>query len=213
MRRNDSDRLNGAWEERGVIGTRIEIDRKHITVLWRNAPVLQTTFRTRNAGEKTILILKKTGLRYVGATNDYADVTEIALQDDRLIFTKHFPITGESTETLEKTDRSRFGDVRFADKEILPLLQGVWTTPDRSEQLSFSKDRFTFNGQTVSVHILQSNDPGTDPTVYRIADADPAHYELLFFANMCYHAGEITAMIPVCDAPSVILHFHKRSNP
>ena len=35
--------LSGAWEERGVIGTRIEIDGDDICVLWRNAPVLETS--------------------------------------------------------------------------------------------------------------------------------------------------------------------------
>jgi type I restriction enzyme M protein len=34
--------LEGAWEEPGVIGTRVEIEKDRITVLWRNAPVLET---------------------------------------------------------------------------------------------------------------------------------------------------------------------------
>ena len=47
--------LDGAWEERGVIGTRIEIKGDKLTVLWRSGVVLETKFKTERDGENIAL--------------------------------------------------------------------------------------------------------------------------------------------------------------
>ena len=56
--------LDGAWEEKGVIGIRIEINGSHIVVLWRNSPVLDTKFQLVEGENEKELKLKKNGLRY-----------------------------------------------------------------------------------------------------------------------------------------------------
>ena len=115
--------LNGAWEERGVIGTRIEIDGKNITVLWRNSPVLTTMFKLKDAEGGAELELKSNGLRYEGSKSDYATVTRIFYSEGRLIFEEHFPITGPSKTELTKTECSRFGNYTVCDN-VLKELQG-----------------------------------------------------------------------------------------
>ena len=120
-----NNELNGAWEEPGVIGTRIEISGSRLTVLWRNSPVLETKFSTKKQAGRTDLLPKSRGFRYKSAISDYAELKELYFEDGKLVLIEHFPITGDSETKLEKTDRSRYGDYTIAD-EALNELKGTW---------------------------------------------------------------------------------------
>ena len=198
--------LNGAWEERGVIGTRIEIDAPHITVLWRNAPVLETTFSEVPEDGGTLLVLKACGLRYADSGKDYATLTRLFYRDGKLETVKDFPITGEDRETLEKTEHSRFGDYTIVD-ERLGELRGEWKDEHGIFSLTFSGDRLTANERTIRIHLLHANRESGDRL--KIADADPSKYEVLDYGQMEYLAGKIIARPMIFDAPPVELIFHK----
>ena len=57
-----------------MIGTRIEITGKSLVILWRNSPLLETKYTLIDMKDKTLIRLKKSGLRYPGAVTDYAAV-------------------------------------------------------------------------------------------------------------------------------------------
>ena len=198
--------LNGAWEERGVIGTRIEIDSPRVTVLWRNAPVLTTTFREVESGDNTELVLKHSGLRYDTSASDYAEIKSLIYEDGKLNMTEFFPISGESVKTLEKTGNSRYGDFTIVD-EVLKELRGEWLDDGGTYPLKFSGNTLSFCGSKTKIHILRSNS-GYPPDL-RIVDENPACYGILDFTSLDYDGETITGRIMVCDAPSVRLVYKK----
>ena len=204
--------LDGAWEERGVIGTRVEIKTPEITVLWRNTPVLETKFKAENRDGETVLKLKNDGLRYPNTYSDFAKVTELVYSDGKLIFKKLFVISGEDCEILEKTENSRYGNYTIADKEILHLLKGEWVTEDGYFHLNFCGDVLNVNGNKISIHALKSNSGYPNRNIYKIVDADPSNYGIHDFSEMTYDNGRLVAVIPVCDAPSIIVEFIKNKN-
>ena len=191
--------LNGAWEERGVIGTRIEIDGKNITVLWRNAPVLETTFKTKTEGDGLKLVLSKNGLRCSGASSDYAAITELKYGDGRLEMTEYFPITGESKTSLSKTENSRYGNYDVVDS-VLDELQGKWQDGEGCFELEFHKDEMILNGIKMKIHVLRSKDGPDDR--YLIADADPSVYELQGFSRFSFDGNTIAGLMTILDAPA-----------
>lgn len=200
--------FDGAWEERGVIGTRIEIEGDRLTVLWRNGPVLETKFKVKKTDEGEELVLAHKGLRYENSDRDYAEVTGIVVKDGKMRFTEYFPISGKSESTLEKTERSRYGDVTIVDREVLPQLQGEWTDDGGYIRIVFSGDTAMYNGDKIKIHAVKSNSSYASGE-YRIIDADPSKYEVFFLANMKFEGGVLSAVIPVCDAPSVTTYFKK----
>ena len=200
--------FDGAWEERGVIGTRIEIEGKNLTVLWRNAPVLETTFKVKKTEEGEELLLAHNGMRYAGTDKDYAEVRGIVVKDGKMRFTEYFPISGKSESFLQKTEQSRYGDYTIVDKEVLPELQGKWRDDSGYHTLEFSGDRLHSDEGTIRVHALRSN-AYPDSGEYRIVDQDPSKYEVFYYANMTYRPGRLSAIIPVCDAPSITVYFKK----
>ena len=170
-----TDELNGAWEMRGVIGSRIEIDGKNIVILWRNAPVLDTTFKVKESDGAIELILKKDGMRYAGTYSDYATVKSITLRDGKLEFVEHFPITGDSKTVMEKTSNSRYGNYEIVDG-ILDELQGVWKSADGFVEIKIEGDRMTFDGVDTRIHVLRSLYESAPKGQYLIADRDPSVY-------------------------------------
>ena len=191
--------LNGAWEERGVVGTRVEIDDKKITVLWRNAPVLETTFKTKTEGGGLKLVLSKNGLRYSGTFSDYAEITELKYDDGQLEMTEYFPISGESKATLSKTENSRYGNYDIVDS-VLNELQGKWQDEEGYFELEFHKDEMILNGRKTKIHVLRSKD-GQDHR-YLIADADPSVYELQGFSSFSFDGRTIAGLMTILDAPA-----------
>ena len=199
--------INGNWEERGVIGTRIEISDRKITILWRNSPVLQTTFSTKNDGEKAVLVLKDNKLRYSPTGQAYAEVSSIFYEDGKLTFNEMFPISGASSSVLTKTENSRYGNYTIADKEVFDLLDGEWEDEQGYCRLRFSRGKLTMGGETIKIHALKSN--GYPDGEYKIANDDPSKYDVFYFSNMMFREGLITAFVPVCDAPSINMVFHR----
>ena len=199
---NRHPELLGNWEERGVVGTRIEIERGRLTVLWQSGPVLETAYRTEEAEDGAVVLrLKHTGLRYRGAASDYAEVTALSFADGKLRFVETFPITGKSESTLEKTARSRFGDCEFADKEIFPQLRGEWATEDGRYRVKFAGNKMKFdNGETFAIHVLRSTSSSAASGVFRLVDEDPARHDLYHFCEVTYTGDRITAILPVLDA-------------
>lgn len=200
-----TNELDGAWEEPGVIGIRVEIEGNRIVVLWRNAPVLTTTFRTKKVDEGLTLALREKGLRYENAVSDYATVTGLVYRDGALTFTEEFPITGESVTTLKKTGRSRFGDVEFCDA-LLDELQGEWVEQTYGAVLSVRRNVMTLRGRTAPIRLVRQRSGGP----IEIRDADPSVYEWCGIAQLIYEGTQITGLQRVFDAPSCPLTFVKK---
>ena len=200
--------LDGAWEEPGVKGTRLEIRGRRLLVLWMNQPVLDTTFTVGSPDEegRLILSLKDTGLRYAPSETAYAEVTALYLKEERLYFEKNFPITGPNIEILTKTERSRYGDYTVCD-EVLGQLRGTWKDAEGFFSLTFSGDTLTVQGQKMPVHALHSNTVPSHVREYRIAHQDAGVHGLAGLTDLIYRDGVLSARIPVCDAPSVELTF------
>ena len=201
--------LNGNWEERGVIGTRIEISNGKITILWRNLPTLTTSFSVEKDGTALVLKLKDKKLRHMPSGEEYAEVARLSYEDEKLTFKEIFPISGVSSAVLTKTENSRYGNYSIVDKTIFPLLNGEWTDESGSYNLKISRGKLTLNGETIKIHVLKSNYEYTPTNEYKIVDEDPSKYEVLYLSHMTFRAGKITATIPVCDAPSIDVVFHR----
>ncbi|MBR7071318.1 MAG: hypothetical protein IKI29_04060 [Clostridia bacterium] len=200
--------LNGAWEERGVIGTRIEIDGNKLTVLWRSAPVLETTFRMAQKDGLLELKLKHNGLRYQNDVKNYATIRRIIFADGKLEVTQDFPISGESQEILQKTDRTRYGNYEI-DDSILPQLQGTWKSNDGYFEITFHKDKMNFCGLVTRVHALKPKNISNGAELYMIADQDSSVEGWHGFSRLQYYGGILTSTMFVCDAPSVQYIFKK----
>ena len=200
--------LNGAWEERGVIGTRIEIAAPKITVLWRNAPVLETTFREEAREGGVGLRLNQHGMRYEGANSDYAELTDLFFHDGKLEITEFFPITGESKTTLERTENSRYGDYDVCD-EVLKELQGEWKDDDDWYGLRFDGDKLIALDAETRVTVLRSRSDAPESRRFRVVDRDPSKYHVLHLARLDYVDGELTGSVMVCDASPHVMRFSR----
>lgn len=192
--------LNGAYEEEGVIGTRIEIDYPNILVLWRNSPVLKTTFEIKGDA----LVLKENELKYENSDSSYANVTSIILKNGKLEFKEVFPITGESITVLSKTNKSRFGNFEIVD-EIFKDLQGKWKGDNYIDELIIKGDTLILNDKKVDAHVLKSN----SDRHYKIVDQDPSNYSIFYFSSLEYDGINLVGIIPVCDAKPIVVTFKK----
>ncbi len=205
--------LDGNWEEPFVIGTRVEIRGKKLTLLWRNAPVLETVFSVAKDGEKRFLLLEKTGMRYAGTERDYAQVTDLVYENGKLELTEDFPISGVKVTRLEKTAASRYGNCKIADREVLPLLTGEWAASEEDPpfwRMVFKKDSAVCGGVTRKVRILLfPSDVSPAGRRYRIVDKGPSVDRLFHFSNVVFDGKVITADLPVCDAPAARYFFRK----
>ena len=199
--------LNGAWEEPGVIGIRIEIKGHKLTVLWRSDPVLQTTFRTKTSNGATELFLQKTGLRYANSASDYAQVTGLKYLDGKLELTEDFPITGESKTILSQTGNSRYGNYTLANG-ILKELAGNWISTDGLWTLQIKGKTLLFQDRKTKIYVLQ---PKSDPASYLIADEDPSRHEFNGFTRFRYQNGTLVTQMLVCDAPRYDIVFEKQT--
>lgn len=196
--------LNGAWEEKGVIGTRVEIDGDKITFLWRSSPVLTTSFRVKCGDDKDELILKKTGLRYAGASSDYAEVIGLRFAEGQLVLTEFFPITGKSQTVLTLTENTRYG--RYTpDPDALSSIWGNWTDEQGYCKLSFREDKATVNGEEQPYVVLIPF--GGGETI--VTGADPAVDGLGGLGRLTLRGDALYGSVRVCDAPSVPLVFHR----
>ena len=200
-------RLYGAWEERGVIGTRIEIDKKTVTVLWRGAPVLVSGYSVKEDGGKLTLVLEKNGMRYEHSTSDYATVTELYEEDGKLTFKELFPISGPSQTLLTKTENNRYGNYDVVTDECLPLLAGSWKDDRGFYELTFRKDVLTIRGEKKKIVLLKNR---SYPSEIIVHAEDPSADMIDGLTNIVLRGDMLYATIPVCDAPSMELRFTKQ---
>ena len=191
--------LDGAWEEPGVIGTRIEIEEPTITVLWRNAPVLITTFQKKELENSIELKLKDKNLCYEKDSSPYARIEKIVYQDEKLNIVEYFPITGESHTTLKRTNNSRYGNYEIVD-EILEELEGIWRDKDEFYNVEFIKNEFILNGKKTKVHVLHSNSFQETIKEYKIVDEDPSKWGIFHFHDLEYLNGNLVATEMIYDA-------------
>jgi hypothetical protein len=203
-------KLNGAWEPRGYLGPRLEIQGRKLIRLWRSSPVLETTFTTKTEEGKLRLKLKDTELKYAGSEKPYAVIKDCWFSDGAITLVDDFPITGESTDVLYPTANSRYGDVTLVDRELLPQLEGKWVSGDisaflvfRGGVLEFGYDEETLRREEIAV--VRSNGDGE----IRVVSRDPSREEVGMFGPLRYLGGALHTYIPVCDAPQVNIVFHR----
>ena len=197
----------GNWEERGVIGTRVEIDNKKVIVLWRGSPVLETKYKTEKSKDgKLSLLLEKNGLRYAGSEKDYATVTELFLREGRLNLIEFFPITGESKTVLDRTENNRYGNYDIVTKDYLPLLNGSWKDDHGFFTMRFSGSTMELNGRKIEFCVLK---PRGSSLPIRIVNVDPGSDIIGDFCSIEFKGGEIVAQLLVCDAPNMFFIFTK----
>ncbi|MDO5297003.1 MAG: hypothetical protein Q4F00_10335 [bacterium] len=206
-------KLEGFWVPNDF-GTRIEIHNNEFLMLWQNKPVLRTSFTVEEKDSGLVLHLAESGMRYAGDSKDYASVKECRWQEDKLYLTKHFPISGESSEVLQKTENSRYGNVDVVSEAMLPLLQGVWKTEGKfAYTLKIEGDVLRYrwgNGvweKPVSIAVVKDK---WKSGRCRVVNADPAQRMVGCFIELTYTDGTLTTYIPVCDAKAPQLVFRKK---
>ena len=194
------EELNGNWEEKGVIGSRIEIHDDNIIFLWRSGEVLSTTFSAEQTANGVIeLHLSQNGLRYAGSDTDYATVERLYYEGGRPHYSKQFPFSGISEEILTPTDKSRYGYVTIND-DLLANVQGTWEdTFTGSQTFTIIGDEMTLDGRTFRIHaaINRYKNRGED---FSIIHQNPAIHEIGYFTEMICQDGAIKGYILVCDA-------------
>ncbi len=206
-------RLDGAWQPDDY-GTRVEIKGDTMTVLWRSAPVLETKFSVAAEGEKRVLRLEKTGLRYRDADEDYAAVTACWVEDGKMHLCQRFPITGDDEEILAPTTESRYGDVTVITEKMLPRLQGEWRTADGRHAIRIAgatlESRFGGDDweRPVRIAVVRYNWK-RDQDRCTIVPEDPAQHELVPFTTFEYKKGRLHTRIIVHDADSPEFVFEK----
>jgi hypothetical protein len=203
-------KLNGAWEPRGYLGPRLEIQGRKLIRLWRSSPVLETTFTTENEDGKLRLKLKNTELRYAGSEKPYAAIKDCWFSDGVITLVDDFPITGESRDVLFPTSNSRYGNVTVVDRELLPQLKGKWVSGDVSSFLCFRGGvlEFGYDEETLrreEITVVRSNGDGE----IRVVSRDPSREEVGMFGPLVFRDGVLHTCIPVCDAPAVQIIFHR----
>ena len=198
--------LEGAWEEPGVTGSRIEIEKDKLTVLWRGGVVLETKFNAEQDGDAVVLKLAQNGMRYKGDAKDYATVTDIRFDGDSLIFEEDFPISGKSVSKLKKTEKSRYGNVKIIDGEILRELGGKWISDSGYCEMSIKGNILELDGRKIKIHVVLDALPDGP---FGIIDDDPSKSGIGYFYSVRYNGEVIKAVVPVCDAPSITEIFRK----
>ena len=198
--------LDGAWEEPGVTGVRIEIKGKVLKMFWMSSPVLETVFKTSAKDGVTVLKLKENGLRHGKDGAEYASVSSLEYSGGKLTLTETFPISGESRTVLSRTENTLYGDFDEAP-QILSELQGIWKSSDGIFTLSISSDSMTLSDRSYKITVLKPRrGPGG---TYIVADKDPSRPEFGGFTRPEYSAGMLSCMMMVCDAPSPRIEFRR----
>ena len=198
-------KLDGAYEP-AHIGPRVEIEGESITILWRGGVTLSTTFKTKEWNGGLILILADNKLKYSYEAQPYAEVKEISFKSGELRVIQHFPISGDNTEVMKKTRRTRFGDVTMVTEEILPQIQGLWTSAFAT--LRFEGDKLMldkYGGRKIVGLRVNYEDPGR---VY-IQDIDPSRETLGLFHKVYLENGSLYGVIQVDDAEPIRIEFQR----
>ena len=205
--------LQGFWQPSDY-GTRIEITGDQFMVLWRNRPVLVTTFSVKRDKEGYVVQLKETGLRYEGASSDYASVTGCRLKDGKMYLKKLFPISGPSEEILSKTTNSRYGNVTVITEEMMPYLTGLWKTANGNYEMKIEKGMLTwrFKGSNwekpEAIAVVRPNYKlGSDE--FSIVNKDPANEFVCHLLQFRHVNGKLITHMLIHDATAPDIIFEK----
>lgn len=198
--------LSGAWEEPGVIGTRIEIEKNEITILWRGAPVLETTFELTEASCGFLLSLSENGMHYADSDSVYATVKELVFLDDKLTLTEFFPISGESVKVLRKTDKTRYGAYDLVP-EALREVEGTWKDKSGFFRIEIRGNSMKVNDRETTVCALRERNSACPKTFLR--DADPSVDTISGFSRFEYDGKYLLTRMFVCDAPAIDFVFER----
>lgn len=210
---NVKDKLQGFWAPSDY-GTRIEIEGDRFMVLWRNRPVLVTTFSVKEDADGWVVLLDKNGLRYAGASDDYATVKDCRLKDGKLYLKKYFPITGDSEETLSKTTNSRYGNVTVVTDEMLPRLSGLWKTDDGRFEMKIENGTLTwrFNKSKweipEAIAVVRYNYE-RNPDSFTIVNKDPAEDFVCHLLPFRHVGGMLSTRMVIYDAKAPEMLFEK----
>ncbi len=206
----DKNELKGNWEQRGVIGTRIEIVDNRITVLWMSCPVLSTTFEICDSADGgTELLLNDRGLKNKGCSESYATAEHLIYSGGQLRFVKNFDISGLSEETLTRTDNSRYGNVTIKD-ELLERIQGRWVMQGRgSGAFTIEGSRLTIGADSFTIRAAVNNGYSSRGEDFAIINCDPAVKGMGYYSEMLCFGDEIRAYIMVCDLGMQELKFRR----
>ncbi len=208
----NEDGLNGAWEEPGVIGVRIEISEPDLLYLWRNSPALETKFKKSFEDGDVVLNLDKTGLRNTPGEEPYAEITEIRINGGNMNIKEEYKIAGASELVLRRTKNSRYGNYRIRD-DLLSEIQGEWTGGEYHD-LSVNGDVLTlgYEKRKVKIHLLEANSKYSDNMIFEIRDADPSKYTFGEYGRLEYirSSRQIVGYMFICDGPTAIIRFEKK---
>lgn len=210
---NVKEMLQGFWAP-GDYGTRIEIDGDRFMVLWRNRPVLETNFTIKEDADGCLVVLEHNGLRYAGASEDYAAVKECRLKDGKLYFKKYFPISGDSEEVLFKTTNSRYGNVTVITDEMLPRISGLWKTADKRYELRIENGMLTWRfrksewQKPEAIAVVRPN-YRLDPEEFLIVNKDPGEDYICHLMQFRHENGKLITHMPVYDAAPPEMVFEK----
>lgn len=204
--------FEGNWEERYTVGPRIEIRGTTFTLLWRSSPVLETGFRLGKEDKdgKRFFILEKTGLRYEGASSDYATVEKIWAEGGALHIVENFPISGLSETVMYPTENSRYGNYNVESKKILPLLQGKWVS-QHGRTIEIKKNKLITFGADYKICVLHSRSAPENDSNYEIVQEDPAKKDIGGFAYVRFDGCRICAPMMIFDAPLVEEYYTKEN--
>ena len=195
-----SEEILGFWEEPGVIGSRIEIEKDRLIVLWRGAPVLETKYKLIiNADGNPEIIPNQKGLKNPGSSVSYADITGLIFKDGKLEFTKDFSISGESKDILSKTTNNRYGNYDIVD-EMLPEISGKWKDEKGFINLEIKGNTMILNNESTHIHVLKSRSGW--PSACIIADVDPSRDNWQGFDRFQYENGRMITHMLVYDLGS-----------
>lgn len=202
--------LNGAYiPADGSYGLRLEITGNRFLLLWRNYPVLDTTFTVSEKDSGTFLVLEENGLNdWIPREEPYARLTECLCTENGFRLTEDFPISGESVTEMARTEDSRYGHFTVENDTVLPMLQGVWkSTEGFSMKLEFRGGTCSVNGESTEIVVLRPI--GSTENRWTVADKDPSRDYVVSLHKFDFDGETITAFIPVCDAPQITLKFRK----
>lgn len=206
-------RFDGAWEETGVVGPRVEIKDNMLVRLWQASPVLETRFETVEDGGKIVLKLEHDGLRSAGSLDAYAVIKECYFNGTALVFVDDYRFSGESTVKMYPTKNSRYGNVTLINDEVFPLLQGRWVS--RYTDLVFEGSTMSICGSGIQnadevfeIVAARHNDYAKGDVM--ILNKDPAKHGFGSFSRLEYQNGELIASVDVCDAETMKVVFTKQ---
>ena len=98
---------------------------------------------------------------------------------------------------MEKTDRSRYGDLRI-DDTLLNKIQGKWSDKSGFTRLTIEKDRLRFDDRIIPIHaaVKAYRSYGED---FAVIAHDPAVHGIGYYSDLVYADGVLKGYILVCD--------------